>query len=147
MLVRIAALLLIALWSLAGCSRSDRPPLAKVSGVVLLDGAPVEGAAVMFMPVAGGRPAQGSTDAQGKFQLTTFDTHDGAIIGEHKVSVTKLETTGVVETADGLSGSVDASAIKEIWHVPQSYSNPENSGLTATVEKGMPEVKLELTTK
>ncbi len=101
----------------------------------------------MFVPVAGGRPAQGLTDAQGKFRLMTFDENDGAIIGEHKVGVTLVKVSGATETADGLSGSVDASTIQETWIVPQKYSQPDTSELTAKVEKGMPEVKFELSTK
>lgn len=143
--MRSCSLVIFVVVLLAGCSGSDRPPLAKVSGVVTLDKAPVEGAAVMFMPVAGGRPAQGLTDAQGKFTLTTFDEGDGAIIGEHKVTVTKVQITGAKATADGLSGTTEAGAVKETWLVPQRYSVPETSKLTATVAKGMPPVTLELT--
>jgi hypothetical protein len=144
--VRNANRLLILALLLAGCSGSDRPPLAKVSGIVTLDKTPVEGAAVMFMPVAGGRPAQGLTDAQGKFTLTTFDDGDGAILGEHKVTVTKVQITGAKATADGLSGTTEAGQIKEVWIVPQRYSVPETSKLTAKVEKGMQPVPLELST-
>lgn len=130
-----------------GCGQSDRPQLAPVTGAVLLDGQPMEGAAVMFIPVAGGRPAQGLTDAQGKFRLTTFEENDGAIVGEHKVSVTKMKVTGATETAEGLSGTVDAANIQETWIVPQRYSLPETSNLTAKVEKGMPEPKFELSSQ
>ena len=141
------ACLALAVALFSGCVGSDRPQLAPVSGVVLLDGAPVEGAAVMFVPVAGGRPAQGLTDAQGKFQLTTFNDKDGAILGEHKVGVTKVKVTGVTETADGLSGTIDPANVQETWIVPQKYSQPDTSGLTANVEKKTPEVKFELSTK
>jgi hypothetical protein len=144
--MRNLSLILVCTLFLNGCSNSDRPKLAKVSGTVTLDKMPVAGAAVMFMPVGGGRPAQGLTDAQGKFTLTTFDDGDGAIIGEHKVTVTKMQVTGAKATADGLSGTTEAGEIKEVWLVPQIYSVPETSGLTAKVEKGMQPVPLDLKT-
>jgi hypothetical protein len=131
----------------AGCGGSDRPPMGKVSGVVTLDGVPVPNASVMFIPAAGGRPASGITDASGHFQLKTFEKDDGALLGEHKVTVTCVETTGFQETADGLSGGVSPEGIKQTWITPQKYSLPETSGLTQTVEKRNPEVKLELTSK
>jgi hypothetical protein len=142
--MRYFSLIVLASLLISGCANSDRPKLAKVSGTVTLDKMPVEGAAVMFMPVGGGRPAQGLTDAQGKFTLTTFEDGDGAIIGEHKVTVTKMQVTGAKATADGLSGTTEAGEIKEVWLVPQIYSVPETSGLTAKVEKGMQPVVLEL---
>jgi hypothetical protein len=147
-IVRLTLLsLLLSLLGALGCGGSDRPATAPVSGVVLLDGNPVEGAAVMFMPVAGGRPAQGLTDAQGKFALTTFETNDGALLGDHKVSVTKMTITGATETAEGLSGTTDAGEIKETWLVPQKYSLPDTSELTAKVEKGMPALEFKLSSQ
>lgn len=143
----IFCVVLAAVTFTSGCSQSDRPKLAPVTGLVLLDNEPVAEAAVMFVPVAGGRPAQGLTDAQGKFRLTTFDENDGAIVGDHKVGITKVKVSGATETSDGLSGSVDASQIQETWIVPQKYSQPDGSGLTAKVEKGMAEPKFELSTK
>ncbi len=56
-----------------------------MSGVVLLDDKPVAGAAVVFVPNEGGRPAHGETDANGRFQLTTFRERDGALLGRHAI--------------------------------------------------------------
>ncbi len=143
MFVRMLGLLLLAV--AVGCGNDGRPPLAPVSGIVTLDNEPIAGAAVMFMPQAGGRPAQGVTDAAGKFRLTTFEDNDGALVGNHQVTITKLEVTGMPATTDGLSGMVDPSQIKETWIIPQKYSQPGTSGLTANVAKGMDELKFELT--
>ena len=58
--------LLLAVASAAGCGGApdDRPDLGEVSGVVTLDGAPVENAVVQFTPAAG-RPSQARTAADG----------------------------------------------------------------------------------
>lgn len=140
---RMLGLLLLVL--AIGCGDDGRPPLVPVSGVVTLDHEPIAGAAVMFMPLAGGRPAQGVTDAAGKFRLTTFDDNDGALVGNHQVTITKVEVTGMTATADGLSGVVDPSQIKETWIIPQKYAQPDSSGLSATVANGMDEVTFSLT--
>ena len=68
-----------------GCGHSNLTP---VEGVVTLDGKPLSGTTVSFMPTGEGRPATGQTDADGKFRLTTFTTYDGALPGEYKVVIT-----------------------------------------------------------
>src|SRR5262249_6170903 len=68
----------------AGCGNAN---LSKVEGVVTLDGAPLSGATVSFMPVGDGRAASGLTDGDGYFRLTTFRTDDGALAGNYKVIV------------------------------------------------------------
>ena len=119
--------------------------MTPVTGVVTLDGKPVEGAAVMFMPKAGGRPATGTTDDKGRFELQTETAGDGALLGEHTVTVTLQETTGVTADPDGLSGEIAPGGIKIKWIVPQRYSNPKTSNLKAKVEPGMKPVEFELT--
>jgi len=53
---------------LAGCGSDGLVP---VKGRVLLDGQPLDGAAVLFEPEGGGVPATGVTDASGGFTLAT----------------------------------------------------------------------------
>ncbi len=84
----LAALLLGVI---CGCGAKPSAGI-KVSGVVTLDGVPVEGAKVTYNSTSGQAPAMGVTDAKGKFQLTTFDLKtlkemDGASPGEYKVTV------------------------------------------------------------
>lgn len=141
-LVLAAALATIAF---TGCG-PDRPKTLRVRGVVTLDDAPVVNAAVMFSPEAGGRPAMGKTDDQGRFDLMTFETGDGALPGRHAVSVTLKEVSGVTADPDGLSGEVAPGGIKVKWLVPERYSDPNTSGLTVDVERGMPQpVEVRLT--
>ena len=59
--------------------------------MVTLDGQPLAGAEVMFVPREGGRPATGTSDEQGKFQLTTIVNNDGALLGAHGVAITKVK--------------------------------------------------------
>lgn len=83
--------------STLGCSGSSNP-VAPVNGVVTLNGKPVADMVVTFTPVPGktasvgdentpGKSATGNTDAEGKFTLSTYERNDGALVGEHKVTV------------------------------------------------------------
>jgi hypothetical protein len=71
---------------------SDRPAVVKVSGTVTHNQQPVEGATVLFSPVGDeGFGATGLTDAQGRFQLRTFEPGDGAVAGQYKVAISKYD--------------------------------------------------------
>jgi hypothetical protein len=72
-----------------GCGGKDR--LVKLEGVVTLDGEPVEGAIVSFLPDEGaGRFASGTTTKDGSFRLTTNRPDDGALPGNYRVTVTLI---------------------------------------------------------
>lgn len=104
-----------ALVGLAGCGGADvdRPDTYAVTGVVTLDGTPVEGATVTFNPESReGTPAFGKTAADGTYQLTTFEAADGAIPGNYVVTATKYaanetsSSTGTTEDGGEAEGYV-----------------------------------------
>ena len=120
-----------------GCG-SKGPRLTPVEGVVTLDGEALEGAVVLFEPEAGGRPATGVTDAQGKFVLKTLEEGDGARVGMNLVSVAKqakVETGVQVEEGEILPVQ---------FETPVKYASPKTSGLKVDVQPGMEPAKLEL---
>jgi len=87
--IRVAAVLLAA--AVAGCGGGS----ARVSGVVTLDGAPVEGATVSFTPASGDGGglggSAGKTDAEGRYTLrTVVGDRSGAAVGKHKVTISKF---------------------------------------------------------
>jgi len=88
----------------SGCSKGDRPNLAKVTGVVTDNGTPLIGAEVTFIPLGFGATSYGSTNDQGKFTLTysVSDNAPGAVIGKHNVSI-----------RGGSTDPTEAAAIKE----------------------------------
>jgi hypothetical protein len=85
---RLAVAMVCGLLLVAGCSGPAGPQIAPAQGTVTWRGAPVAGAQVTFMP-QGGRLATGTTDDQGKFKLSTLGQADGALVGNHAVTVTK----------------------------------------------------------
>lgn len=138
-----------------GCSGGTDPnrrPTAEASGVVTYQGKPVEGATVSFIASAG-EPisAFGLTNAEGKFTLRTYEEDDGAVIGEHQVTVNKTDgATPKIEPPstgnnDPLNletynpppfGYTPPPVVKYL--VPEKYSLAETSGLKATVTEDGP---------
>jgi hypothetical protein len=82
-----------------GCSGSGQFPIAKTTGTVKCDGEPVPNAIVYFEPITTGDSAFvgqqgfGLTDANGSFQISTYGTNDGAVVGKHFVRVGNSETS------------------------------------------------------
>jgi len=94
--------LLLAVGGLTGgCSRAPFP-VAPTRGVVLIDDKPLPGGRIMFAPVAqgqdpnAGKPAFGDIQPDGSFQLTTFAHHDGAVVGEHWVTLIGTKQRSVI---------------------------------------------------
>jgi hypothetical protein len=84
---RGALLALVAL-SASGCGKGT----VTVEGAVTLDGQPVPGATVLFMPEGGnGRAASALTDDDGNFRVTTYEEGDGALPGHYRIVVTRTE--------------------------------------------------------
>lgn len=157
----------VAMVAFVGCGGGVDSGAVPVSGVVTLDGSPLEGATVTFAPAsAGGKAASGVTDATGKYQLTTLNPNDGALPGSYNVGVTKLEGGGQDVDLSGLSeeeatakamemhykgGGADAAVSKQGAKaaknlIPQKYSMPKSSGLKADVpDSGSSELNFDLT--
>jgi hypothetical protein len=70
-----------------------RPSRVPTGGSVQLDGSPVAGASLIFLPTGGGRPAMATSDADGNFAVSTFGGKDGLPPGAYRVAVTKLALT------------------------------------------------------
>jgi hypothetical protein len=88
--MRFSGIALIVV-SLCGCSGSgDEQPVYQVSGTVTFGGAPVAKATVMFSPLDKQPVATGITDNKGVYQLTTYDSFDGAAAGKYDVLISKV---------------------------------------------------------
>ncbi len=93
-------LVLIAVLTLTGCGGvPDQPPLGTVTGVITLDGKPLEFVEVSFVP-SEGRPSDGATNSLGEYELSYVQNIKGAKVGQHTVTVR--------------SGKVDNSQLKPV---------------------------------
>ena len=81
----VAAGLLFVIVGSSGCG-SGGPDIARVEGTVTMDGKPLPGAFVVFVP-AGGRPAAAETDSNGKYVLEFSGGRRGAIPGKNRVEI------------------------------------------------------------
>jgi len=151
---------LIMLVSLVGCKRGGEDIGAvPVSGLVLLDNQPVAGATVSFSPdpeSKGALAAVGTTDASGRFTLTTKSPGDGAVPGSYGVVITKTAAAAAKAPADprgqgreltpeetkAMLDAMTAATAKKATDVlggseiPAKYGARETSGFTATVTQG-----------
>jgi hypothetical protein len=90
-LIRAFALMLVApvLSMLSGCE--DGPSLVAVAGNVTLDGQPLEGATLSFVPVSGNPVSTAGSDVtgpQGNFKIT-HNGRAGLAPGKYKILVSK----------------------------------------------------------
>ncbi|MCC9609154.1 hypothetical protein LOC68_06655 [Blastopirellula sp. JC732] len=87
-----SVLLLGCLLLASGCGSEDFP-LGHVTGRVTCQTQPITNATILFTPVAKsgstlvGKPATSKLGPDGSFELTTYQTHDGAVLGSHRVTV------------------------------------------------------------
>src|SRR5947209_3838508 len=124
--------------TLAGCGKGVSP----VQGVVTLEGTPVAGATVLFMPDGQdeGRPATGFTSPDGTFRLTTFRPDDGALAGKYRVLVQKAEAAKDRSAAE--QSALERAKAKREEEVaqkkrkpslPEAYAKFETTPLRCTV--------------
>jgi hypothetical protein len=134
--VATAVWLCLALASLSACGKKDnRPGRVPVSGVVLQQGQPVAEATVVFEPQGTMPAATGKTDAGGRFQLTTFEPSDGAVPGEYKVAIQKVQVIPG-KTSGAIPDDYVGPPPDEKWLLPAKYGSTATSGFTATVQTG-----------
>jgi hypothetical protein len=103
----------------AGCGGSEH---GRVTGrVVHATGAPLAGANVIARSDETGKTSYGTTDADGRFDLSTVTAGDGVPPGTYRVVIT--EERGATEG----SGAVT---------IAPKYGNPAQSGLTFSLAAG-----------
>jgi 5-hydroxyisourate hydrolase-like protein (transthyretin family) len=120
----------------AGCSKDGDIAVHPVHGQVLLDGKPLAQAIVTFHAQAGSAhklSPSAQTDAEGRFELTSFQTGDGAPEGTYAVTLTCFRAAAGRKVSEG-----DESARNV---VPVRYANPATSKLTAVVKPGENELE------
>jgi hypothetical protein len=119
-----------------GCGPKERE-IAPVSGTVTLDGQPLAGANVAFIPQAtsgtvGHVTSRGRTDAQGKYTLKTADTppRDGAVVGKHRIQVSTKVSNATAEYTEDQGGKTGVERVPAKYNTHTELSRevpPEGS--------------------
>jgi hypothetical protein len=93
--MRLSVFLILALSTtlVVGCGPGGSFPVESTSGVVMCEGRPVPHVTVFFEPLGSegsalvGKQGIGFADENGKFVVSTYGDHDGAVVGKHRVRV------------------------------------------------------------
>ena len=145
--IRIALLLSVCMAVVGGCGSNPHPELRRVSGTVTYNGEPVADATVAFYNNASSRLATGRTDATGQFSLTSYNPQDGALPGEHRVVVTKSESSGDEEVALSMDEAVQTrpKRTRSRQLLPKEYGSEDTTPIVVQVsEDGQNDLKIEL---
>jgi hypothetical protein len=111
-----------------GCTPANPYDTVPVKGTVLVDGKPLQGIIVTFLPFTGeGQAAGGITNANGHFTLTLggAPVGSGTLEGKYNVTFSKIE---LEEQKMGQAG------LPKITHlIPERYSDPKTSGIEPVI--------------
>lgn len=147
--IGICALLLAC----AGCSDG----MVDLQAKVLLDGKPLDNAAVTLMSYGASRTrsASGMTDEQGIVRFSTFGTNDGVLPGTYKVVIVKSPKSAAEEIAT--LNPEDPKDLQRIMDLetkgnvpftrsllPRAYLNPDRTPLSCEVTDDVDELVFEL---
>jgi hypothetical protein len=107
-----------------GCSGEKRIPTYPVSGkVVAADGSPVDRALIVLHPQSSNATApkpRGTTQADGCFEVSTFNTADGAPEGKYQVTIERWVRKDPNESP--------------VNHLPPNLASPATSGIEVEVK-------------
>ncbi|MEP3479792.1 MAG: carboxypeptidase-like regulatory domain-containing protein [Fuerstiella sp.] len=133
---------------------ANQPDTVDASGIVTLDGEPVEGATVVFGPIDGKYPAHAITESDGSFSAAAFTSKAGAVPGKYKVALTKT-----IEDKDAKKRKFDPGEDSEhakdgggdvSWanELPEIYKLPNTTPVEIEVPAGgVSDLKIELTSQ
>jgi hypothetical protein len=137
---------------LFGCSGdASKPKLGRVSGKVTYNSQRVTKGIVSFVPSSGpgtetGQSATGEIGPDGSYKLTTFESGDGAVLGEHKVLIQSREDDPVLKgrgmPIPDAQGNFKTKPPKYL--VPQKYETADKTPLRFTVKEGNNSYDIEL---
>lgn len=120
------------IFCLVGCESNIQQKTYPASGEVKLDGKPLAGAVIVFHAVdktnfKWEELPQGVTDQNGKFNLFTYSSNDGAPAAEYTVGI-------ALQQAVSDDGSDQVKREKNRVNLPSKFADPKKSGLTARVD-------------
>lgn len=137
--------------AISGCARTP-PPVTEVEGRLLLDGKPLAGARVEFVPMLDHFGAElnssGVTDAEGHFRLTCLrQGQPGAVVARHRVVVTEAPAAAAFRGQDARAQERYAAYLRGLKNrpIPDVYGGVGRTPLEVEVKAEQREYVLRLT--
>jgi hypothetical protein len=128
----------------AGCDPGPRAVIEKTvpaAGVLTWQGEPLEHYMITFYPKDGKRPAVARTDKEGRFTLGTNDANDGAVPGEHVVTVVYVGPEVHQEPGNEEARTILPPKVT----IPEKYADVKSSDITIEVPaQGSADLDIEL---
>lgn len=142
-----STILMLTTCLVVGCGGGTAQPVAPASGVVTLDGKPIDGVSITLIPKDGtssGRISYGLTDAEGRFELRVSPDRSGAIIGAHWVQLEKLTQQDGSPIPAGASPDEVAASNQ----LPQAYADAGSTPISAEIpESGTSDLAFDLSSQ
>lgn len=144
---RTIAAMLLAIGGVVslGCRPPGSAPTVPASGRLVYAGRPLAGIDVVFTP-SEGRRGFATTDADGRFTMSTFARGDGAVPGRHVVTLWPHARPDVVIT-DSYAARATASSEEGAGNppFPKRYASTGDSPLVVELgDKGSRNLELQL---
>jgi hypothetical protein len=121
--------------------------LVPVTGTVTLDGQPLTGAQVVFVPAGeGARACSGTSDSTGKYALIT-NTDKGAMPGSYKVTVSHLvglDGKPITKFEEGMDITQLEASGQVKQNLPTKYSDSQQTELKFEVKAGKNEYNIDM---
>lgn len=140
-----SALVAAVVLAVCGCGGGSELNLAPVKGKVLLDGQPLAGVSVSFIPDTAkgttGPQSGGTTNDQGEFTLSAPDGGEGAVVGFHLILVSPPFREDQGSSTEGPNKVDEATSTVE---VPEKYQNFATTDLTEEVKADGNDFTIEL---
>ncbi|HWL08764.1 MAG TPA: hypothetical protein VNQ76_10180 [Planctomicrobium sp.] len=126
-------LFFLCMMSLCGCyakSRpADRPVTSPTSGVVTYKGKAIQNAQISFFPEGDGEAGAAVSGSAGRFTVSTYERNDGAVIGQHVVTVNVPPSEPVVPGFE--------QEARRVSPIPVKYLDRATSPIKIEVKSGV----------
>lgn len=133
---------LVAACALVGCGddgATDGQAVFPVSGNVKMSGSPLADATVAFVGDGEQPTATATTDADGNYELTTYESGDGAAEGNYKVVISKSPPVAASKQTESGGHAPESTTghsakPKSTELLPKQYTSSDDTPLTANVK-------------
>lgn len=139
---RISLWLVVAATSVCvpACRPPGSAPTVPAAGRLTYQGKPLADIDVVFTP-SQGRRGTGTTDAEGRFRISTFAKGDGAVPGQHRVT---LWPAGPLVNQIDENPAARSQAAAPKLPFPARYSSPDSDLVVDLGDKGSRALELTL---